>query len=278
MRTTFLKLAQMVVITALVCTLGGCDKTVRVVWTKVVTNCVANDLDKDLIKTGVFMGPSNNLGPGTLFRQFSDKSYQVSVLPSYLAGKAEMINAGEFVPCKGKLTTSFSLNGKLESDQVLGTPVSLQAALKSAKSIDVTIKQWRKEELVLGSYETLIGSMSDDDAPKRALLQKKDAVLAKAIKVKGFSAKVTFSTELSPSVKASIPTKVTTTNANGVELSATWKSDRELELATDAEFYIAGQLRKWDETLGGMADAGTKHLGVVKGQGDAKVSREMTHE
>lgn len=278
MRSVFVRAIQAIVITLLAVAMSGCDKSVRTVWTKVVKNCAENDLDKDLIKTGIFMGPSSNLGPGTIFRRYSDKSYQPSVLPIYLDGKSGLINGGNFTSCKGKLTTSFNLNGKFESDQVIGTPLTLQAALKVAKTVDVTINQWRKEELVLGPYEALISGMSDSEAAKSALVRKGDAVLAKALQVKGFTAKLTFSTEVSPSLKASIPAKVATTNGNGVELSATWKSDRELELTTDTEFYLAGQLRKWDEVSGGLAAGGATRLTIVPDQGSATVSREMAKD
>lgn len=257
MNTAITRRVYLLLLVAATVLLVGCsDKSARVAWQKVLKGCATSDLlGKDL----VYLGPTNNLGAGTLFRKMGRDGFQLSLpADAYMNGVDGLIHDDSPANCKGTAKTSIALGGKVTTDQLLSVPMELGATLSDAKTVEVSVDSYRWQSIVLVPYEDFVTKLPTDSSVRRAIIDKQDRILTRALRVSGLKAKLLFATAVEPSVKATLPSAIKDAAGNGVELKATWKDDRTLELAAVEDAFIAGEFRYYKE--GGLAAAGESFI------------------
>lgn len=253
MKVNWSVFGYVLIITSLSSLISGCDSSMRQYVQEMLKKCASNDL---LGKNIIYFGPTNNLGAGTLFRKFPDGSYQLSLIAnSYIPANSGIVHDSGSSSCTGNDKVSISLNGSLTADKLLGAvPVGIGAKLSSAKTASISVASYEWQELQIASYEGLISGLPSDSPIRSAILTKHDRILARALKVSGLKATLTFSSDVAPNIKASIPAKIASGDNLGIDLTAEWKDDHTLQLTANDDAYIAGELRTYSaEGLAGPA-------------------------
>lgn len=230
----------------------GCDgaKDARAIWKSGIKKCSNNDL---LGPNVLYFGPSNNQGPGTVFVNFVSGGTQVSHLVSeYVKNPDSVIIAGNTFKCGVNSTSKMNMSAVASASLGSILPVSgeLGFDLKKAKTLTIGTDSVQWDQLIVGPYISLIRDLPDDNSVKRDLLTDHQPVLARALKVKGLTATLDFSSNVGPTVKAKFPFPHVPSSQGGVNITGNWESDTKLTLTATSDFYIAGELRKYSPELG----------------------------
>lgn len=225
--------------------LSGCDDA-RKVWNDGIKKCAQND---QLGPNVIFFGPSNTIGPGSIFTVYPDRSIQVSDLPEDYKLPANAILPGAVFSCEVLRNSGFGLDAKVPLTEALGVPAEIGLSLQQSKSRNIKAASVEWVELAVGRFKDHVGQLPAGNTIKQRLLNG-DKVLARALRVNGFEATLTYSSEIAPKVKAAIPS-VIGGGPEGVELSASWVDNQTLVIKSTSFFYIAGELRTY--SVGGLA-------------------------
>jgi len=258
-------------------TIPSCDGgDARSIWADIVKKCATSDL---LGSDVLYFGPSNDIGPGSIWRKNTDGGYNVRWLLSNVStDDTSLVHSGQTFTCSGQVTSSskISPSATLESS-VSPLTGSVAADFDKAKKVTVTINSVQWAELVEGPYETKVGSLDASNAVKMDLGTGNRFVIERALKINGMTADLEFSHDdgLNLKSKYSGPIGSLGTGKVGAGLSADWKGDTTLHLVSTADFYIAGQLSPWSSM--GLSSAGRKALGPkVQKVSSAKVGLDNT--
>jgi len=218
--------------------LSGCAHTSRDAWKKVVKRCA----DSDLLGEMTFLGPSNVLGPGTVWSAASDGGYLLRYrMDSFLNGvpDAGFIQKGASMSCAGTDKTEWSLDAGLPiTGKTVNLDADLAAKLKQAKNVVVKTSSVNLDLLVTGPYEGLLRTLKDP--VRQEMFSGKRLVITRAIRVAGFVADFTFESDAAGSVKAALPANgIIAVGPGGANLSVAWKNSNTLAISSPDEFYIA---------------------------------------
>lgn len=227
--------------------LSGCANNAKTAWTKVAKNCAVSDLDGQKI---LFFGPSNTLGPGSIWREAPAEAnggyrarWDANAVPN---AKAWSRTGSEF-SCQASSTTTFSgeAAAALTTD-IAPLAADVQAAFKSARSVEVKTTMMRWDLLLEGPYELALLGLPGNSALKKDLMETGRLVLYRALKVRGFEAKLSFDKDTSAALKAKYQGGVlkASNSAVGTDLNYSWSSASELLITSPNDFYVAGQLVK----------------------------------
>jgi len=218
----------------------------RAIWTQVVKKCAKNDLiGSDVL----YFGPSNADGPGTVFQPFQSGGTQESHLPSeYISNVQAVIGPNQTFSCSGNTATSFSLGADVPVETTLPVSGSVAVNLKRASKVTVSADSLAWVSLVTGPYKDLVISLNDSSTVKKDITQNGHLVLSRALSVKGMKAELEFSSSVGADVKAKVPN---VTGDKGIAVTSAWDGTTKLTISAPTDFYIAGELRKWE--AGGLA-------------------------
>ncbi len=231
------------------------DKNARAIWTDALQKCAASDLIGPNV---LFFGPSNALGPGTIFQKFPDGAMQPShLLSEYETNPSSLMAPSNPTGCVADTSSTFQFGANVDVGQTLPVTASVGIELKKAKTVALKVQAWAWDQLVTSPYRQKILGLPDKDPVKDDLLRAGHLVLSRAIKVQGMEANLEFSSKVAPSVKASVPG-----GSIGGGLTATWTSDTKLTIKSDSSFFLAGELRQFSEE-GGMALAAPREIGPL---------------
>lgn len=237
----------------------------RAVWKNGIKKCAKNDL---LGSNVLFFGPSNALGPGTIFQNFTTGGTQVSFLiENYQPSPAPSMAPAQSFGCSVDSAVTFKMSPNVSMDLLLGASGSVGVDLKRATNVKVQAQSLQWDQLVTGPYRQQILSLPAGHPIRDALLSGGHLVLARALRVKGMQAELEFSESTGVDVKAKIPNGAIglPAGSTGVGLSAQWTGNTKLTLTAPSDFYIAGELRRFSETgLAGSSEIGDLVTGVDK--------------
>ena len=166
-------------------------KDARNMWKDVLKKCANTDV---LGKRILYVGPSNNVGLGSIWREaqggyrlvrrFEDSGASATA-------QAQTIQQGSLAPCIGNSTTSKKINatGVLQS---LVTPFSGNAAVDFSRTNDVTVSvtSWAWDQLVEGNFKDLV-QMLPPLGYRQDLTQ--NFVAGRVLKISGLKADLKFS-------------------------------------------------------------------------------------
>lgn len=244
---------------AIVAVTAGCnDGGSKTAWTAVAKDCAVSDLNSSKM---LFFGPSNVLGPGSIWREASPSDgggYRVRWDSTALPPEPKWSKGGGEFSCQGSKRTSFS-GGATASFASDLAPLSadIKADFSKAKNIEVKASMMKWDLLLEGPFEQTVVGLPAGSPVKQDLAKPGRLVLYRALKVSGFEAKLTFDNSTSGELKAKYTGGAlkSVNGALGVGMNLKWTSANELELSAPSDFYIAGELVRFDAG-GGFAAAG----------------------
>lgn len=259
---------------------AGCKTTAKDAWTKVIKKCTDDDTISE--KNLVYMGPSNNVGVGAIWRKRSG-GYGLSrrtdqIQPPF---PNEIINLGEWATCTGTEDKSFELiaNADVVLSQIGGT-IGLGADLNRAKSVKVSVGKWRKIDLEEDAFIDWIDGLPPENPYKKSVNRKGRLVAYRVYHVQGLTANFTFDSDTALEVRGNLqkPTLNSSVGNLGVTLKPRWTRSDTLEITSPNDFYIVAELGEYLSGVGiGRAAAGGGRGGGFKSieiEPDASLSYE----
>ena len=225
-------------------------------WNAVVKNCATTDLSGATIQ---YFGPSNNVGPGSIWRPGPEGGYRLRYNLGDMPGEKTFITRGEAYKCDGSRATFFGLKAAAGLTSPL-TPTSAELSndFKKAKSIEVQVQAMAWDLIREGPFESYVKTLPVGSGSIRDDLDRGDRlVLYRALRISGYAAQLKFSASDAASLKAkySGPLPKALTGDVGAELSANWTDETTLKLSSSNDFFIAGELVPYAAT--GFAATGS---------------------
>lgn len=218
------------------------------VWEDVIKQCADSDI---LGKRVIYMGPSNSVGPGSIWAK-RDGGYQLVFLledASIGVMQPHVVKVGKRFSCQGKIDkkSGFSIGG------ILGTllaPItgSFGLDLKRARTITMDATFLQVDLVVIGRYNRLMGN---PETPKDYVVEASKGnnyVADKGVLVKGLSATFDFGSTNTADLRAKYQGELSKSDSLAIGLSAYWSSDRSLTIRSVNDFYVALQLSKYRQT------------------------------
>lgn len=222
-------------------------------WEEIFNSCFKNETFR---KNKVYLGPSNPKYLGTILSKDknSTKRELTSIVP--LSEFSKFSNVGQPVGnCDLSTVKDFSL------DVLLGASVSnmsdsLKMVLRNFDSTKITGGKWQIDELRIDDFLDYINESKDPKIInyKKSLLEKKNLLITKVIKVSGFKAEIYSSKEIKGSVAASLSQEVplpvitpdSTNNNNNfsVKLGLNRSKKNTVTISSEGQFYIFGMAQR----------------------------------
>jgi len=261
------------------CAIPACDGKgdARSVWTDIIKKCAKNDL---LGSNVLYFGPSNSIGPGSIWRKTSDGGYYVRWLLTNVdaANSTPLVNEGQKFTCSGEATSNVTISPSVALENSVA-PVGgdIAADFSKAKKTNVSVDSVQWMEIVEGPYEAKIKNLDSTSPVKADLLQGNRFIIERAVKVTGMTADLEFSHDDGVKLHAKYngPLGSLGTGNLGVGLTAEWKGDTTLHLTSTADFFVAGEMRQWTP-MGLSATSKTSFGPTVTGVDKAAVGHDDT--
>jgi len=213
----------------------------RAAWVAILRKCAKSQLiGKDVL----YFGASNEIGPGSIWRQNSDGSirlrYELSDIVPDSAKRMELIHPNNAVSCGGDSTSTWEVQLGLPFDGTVA-PVSadVSADLKRADGVTVSVTSYAVDELKEGPYETMIRA---DDALQDEFTAPDRVIVENAVRIEGFSASFKFSKSIAEQLKGKYTGKVVA--LQGANLESQWSDDTTLTMKTPGTFYLLAAFGK----------------------------------
>lgn len=213
----------------------------RAAWVAILGKCAKSQLFGNDV---LYFGASNEIGPGSIWRQNSDGSirlrYELSDLVPDSAKRMELIHPNNAVSCGGDSTSKWEVQLGLPFDGTVA-PVSadVSADLKRADGVTVSVTSYAVDELKEGPYETMI---REDDALQDEFTAPDRVIVENAVRIEGFSAKFTFSKSIAEQLKGKYTSKLVA--LQGANLQSQWSDDTTLTMKTPGTFYLLAAFGK----------------------------------
>lgn len=233
--------------------LSGCKQDAKAAWNDIVKKCAKSDLNGSKV---LYFGPSNNVGPGSIWRVPEGGGYRLRWTLGDMPGSEVALLPGNEVSCAGVAKTDFS--GKASAGLLTSvTPASGEAAVEFGRARKITANadslSW--DILKEGPFEQYVRELPATSSIKQELGTNTRLVAVRALRVKGFSAELEFSASQAASLKAKyqgqLPAQLTGELNLGLE--GTWVNETTLKIAAK-DFYIAGELGKYEAAGFAAAD------------------------
>ncbi|MGF6481648.1 hypothetical protein [Paraburkholderia sp. JPY419] len=223
---------------------------------KLVNQCAQNDLDSTHM---IYFGPSNNVGPGSIWTDNTNGSgYHIRFTLTDMPMPQSFLNSGNPFQCSGTNTMTLTSNADI-SAAISALPLSAEAsnAFKRATSVTVSLTSASWDDVKEGPYEAYINALAATSPVRQDIDTGKRLVMIRALRVSGFSEKLTFDTNDAPSLQAKYtgPLPSGTTGNVGATLSGSWDNAQNLTITSAGDFYVEGELSGYTTT--GLAAAGT---------------------
>jgi hypothetical protein len=211
--------------------------------------------DETFRKNKVYLGPSNLKYLGTILSKDknSTRTDLISIVPpAELA--TFIIRGGPVSNCDLTKVKDFSINFFLDAALPQMTD-SLGAAVTKYDSVKVTAGQWQIDEIKIDDFLNYLNQNSNNPkiaSYKNSLLNKKNFVITKLVKVNGFKADVYTNKSFSAGVQAelqaskilNIATPDSANNQLSTKLTLTSNKKGIVNVSSSGEFYIFGMVQK----------------------------------
>lgn len=221
----------------------------------VLKKCLTSDsLGNQLI----YLGPSNQVGPGAIYRKRSDGKWALrrrlkDALPSDVLAK--VVLTGSEATCSGRFSVSRDFVGEFAG--------LLRHQLRAAENVVVSIDSCAIDQIIEGPFEdeiverlpanffgTITGMPPIQEGEERKkfaataayvteLLDNNNVILRSAVRVRGLSAEIQFSRETAGELRPSASPEQVPTVRPGVK--ASWADKSTLVLKSTTEVYLFGE-------------------------------------
>jgi hypothetical protein len=246
---------------------GATPPNARQAWQRVIQPCVGGDV---LSKRVIYLGPSNNVGPGSMWRQKADGSYALvwtsDKLPNF---QGNVINKGNDVVCVGEGSHKFNgrIAGTLLTSALAGVSADASAELSKASSVTVQVQFARVEQLMEGPFNAWWQNNQDEPFAKDAVRDGR-LLMTTAYLVKGMTATLTYQSGGAARAAAAFQSPTTAATVGNVKanLEVTSSDDNTLQITAPDEFYVLGGVGRYDPDSATIAAGGK----VIQPQGRPK--------
>lgn len=243
------RMAVCLILTTLALTVCGCATTSgEKAWRRVISHCTESQL---LSRNVLYFGPSNNLGPGTIWESHGKDGYS----PEWLFDEAvppkeqaKYVNIGASFVCSGEYESEFKLNPSLLLESK-ASPLTgeMKADFKRAKTIRAKVNELQQIDLIGGPYDRMFENLDENNAYHKALRDKKYKVMTRAFKVVGLEAELDFDNQIAVDLTAKYAPKegLLGDGSLAVKVDFDWKDDNTLVIkaASSEDVYLAGELK-----------------------------------
>lgn len=217
--------------------------TVKTAWSTVAQRCAESDLDGD---TTLFFGPSNSLGPGSIWRLAGASTgggYRVRWRDQAVPGARTWSLPGRAFSCEGMdaIKLSGEAVGQFSAD-ILPVSGQMQTDLALARQVEFRTASMRWDEVLEGPFEEAVAKLPSGNPVKEDLSKPGRLVLYRALKVYGFEAVLTFDAPVAEKLRARYHSHVVLPGHDTLSANLTWTSRSELRVTVPSGFYVAGQL------------------------------------
>lgn len=218
-------------------------------WKRILSKCAnAAPLGRNL----VYFGPSNDVGPGSVWRIANDHSlrlvWELSDAVPDVSVRDSLLRLNPPATCSGQQPTKWSLSVGFPFLSRLAAG-NLSADLSKAKKISVSVDEWRFVELKEGPYKRLLESADFKNRDYKTDLAGHDNIFIEtAVQVTGLTTTLEFSSGDSVGLKAKYSTGTVSTGDGGASLQAAWSSDNTLTLKSDKPVYLIANFAQWTGT------------------------------
>jgi hypothetical protein len=226
-------------------TAGSCSRDAKSAWNDVIKRCAASSLNGPTI---LYFGPSNAVGPGSIWRRDASGTYRLRYDLSQMPEPKNFLAPYSESTCDGTSSSKFTFGGEGSLD-VQPITADMKADFKAAKSIEAKATAIAWVPVAEGPYEAYVNAMDPAAGPRTDLLVGDKFVLTRALIVKGFSATLDFSRETAAALKAKYngPLAGTAGSAGG-GINASWSGETKLTITSNSDFYIAGEFQRYKPT------------------------------
>jgi hypothetical protein len=249
-----------ITILALCFSLSGCNHDdARSAWTSVIDKCARSQLNGKIL----YFGPSNNIGPGSVWRKPEGGGFRVRYSLAEMPGNSVFITQGTPSSCDGSSETKFGTKASVGLSTSLSTAsAEVQNDFQKATNIQVRAGSIAWDIVKEGPYEAYVRALPSVGGVREDLAVGDRLVLYRALRVIGYSATLEFSTSDAAALKAKysgvLPKSVT--GDVSAEMAATWSTDNKLTLTSTGDFYLAGELVPFKPA--GFASVTTAEFGL----------------
>jgi hypothetical protein len=254
-------------------TATGHAQTPDNVWMRVLRQC--GDLGS-LQNDFIYFGVSNSLGPGSVWRQKQDGSWQPRAMLSNLTTNekalSQILVKGKPASCNGKSSFEWKLSPSLAlSSRVSPLNAEISASLNKAKAVTVSIKNWRIDELIEAPFEAEVFKRQVTDIYRREVFNVNHVLMTRGVWVSGMTATLTFSKEDAAQAKASIGKSILGGTAS-VDLNAKYTADDTITFESGDGFYLIGMPSKFTKNGVAITGADYRFLPVKVSDPDQKLA------
>ena len=239
--------------------LVNCNYSAEKSWVEALKDCGITDINSSKI---LYFGPSNNVGPGSGWRETLDANgshvdYRLRFTGDELPAPKDFVQlAGGGYQCKGGKTVTFKLAANVAgSVSTLPLNAQLSNEFQKAKSVTISVGGMGWDQLRELAYETYFKSTlgagnkfyEDMNVPNRL-------VLIRTLAVRDLVMTYDFTAGDAAAIKAKFtgPLAGATTGDIGGGLSANWQSATTLAVTAPQKSWILGELASF-RSAGGFA-------------------------
>ena len=237
------RVAAVAAVLALMFSAAGCRyQQSKSAWQEVLSRCGAGEA----LAGGVFFGPSDQVGPGALWRRTDTGGYNLrwTLLEARGAGGAALpLQAGTESACKeGSFTLERMFPSLLLTTPLLPLNDDLEADLDKVDKVTVRVQGWAVDRLAEGAYGGMLAAL-----PADAVLRKdfgREAIMAQVsgLRVKGFAVSLEFAPADAAALKQKRKDLSIRRGNRGASFIAKWVKPTVLELAAERDVYVFGRL------------------------------------
>ena len=233
---------SVVAVLALFLAIPGCRyQQAKSSWQEVLVRCGAGDV----LEGGVFFGPSDQAGPGSIWRRTDVGTYRMrwSIVEANRPGGALPVEPAGTAACK---EPRFTLE-RLFPTQLLMNPLQpmdaeLEDALNKVDKVTVRVQGWAVDRLAENAFGGMLKEL-----PAESLLRKdlgREAIMAQVsgVRVAGFAISLDFAPADAERLRQKYKDLSIRSGKAGASFSGKWTSPTVLELAADKDIYIFGRL------------------------------------
>lgn len=245
--------------------LTGCNDSP---WSLIAEDCAVNDLNGEKV---LYFGPSNVLGPGSVWREASADAgggYRARWDSTSIPTQSVWAKMGAEFTCQGSKTTKISGGAAAKVSSQL-TPLNGEVAadLSRATSVEVKASKMAWDVLLEGPYEQAVLQLESNSPIRQDLEKTGRLVMYRALKVQGFEAKMSFDKSAAAELKAKYSGgALQALNGElGAGLNVKWASETEMVITSPGDFYVAGELVRYEPTGFASAAVEIEKVKIKKG-------------
>lgn len=239
-------LLAMMVLSMSLCAAAANAQDAKSFWTDFIKKCASNET----VGSGtLYLGPTNNLGAGTLWRKASAKSWRAvrefddKVIA---AGKRkDIVKDGSDVSCAGNKKTTSHFNPTLVLQSLLA-PITGKFSLDMAKAKSVTVSadSYAWDQLLEGPFRDSFNDYSQQY--RKDVVAPDIFVEGRVLRVKNIVAELTFDKKTAAELAATY--KPGANQEVGAGLKGEWTAAGNLLLKAPGTSYLVVEMYDYNET------------------------------